>query len=125
MMKPVLVLDFDSVIYSGTSGWKGAHILPDTPKPGAMTFIAAAVEHFHVDIFSGRRSETALARRAMWLYVKEHLEEAIGDDKSSRIISMIDFPVSKPTPSMCLDGRAVVDGSWPTIEALLALKEHI
>lgn len=123
-MKPTLCIDFDSLIYSGTSGWKGAHILPDPPKPGAMEFIVEAVEHFHVDIFSSRRSDEPLGRRAMWLYVKDHLEAVIGDVKASRIVSMIDFPTSKPTPSMCLDGRAVVDGSWPTIEALLALKDH-
>ena len=42
MTKPILCLDFDGVIHSYTSGWKGARIILDPPVPGALDFILAA-----------------------------------------------------------------------------------
>ena len=33
-MKPVVVFDFDGVIHSYKSGWKGATVIPDPPVPG-------------------------------------------------------------------------------------------
>ncbi len=43
-MKPILCLDFDGVIHSYTSGWKGADVIPDPPVEGAMQFIWDATE---------------------------------------------------------------------------------
>ena len=37
-MKTIL-LDFDGVIHSYTSGWKGAGVIPDPPVPGAIDFL--------------------------------------------------------------------------------------
>lgn len=33
-MKQTVVFDFDGVIHSYTSGWKGATVIPDPPVPG-------------------------------------------------------------------------------------------
>jgi hypothetical protein len=122
MAKPTLCLDFDGVIHSYSSGWKGAAVIPDPPVPGAMEFIVAAVDHFKVDIFSSRSADP-LGRRAMWSYVKQHLEEAIGEIDASRIVSLIDFPFDKPAAFVSIDDRAITfDGSWPEIGALLAFK---
>lgn len=110
-MKPTICLDFDSVIYG-----------PDGPVPGAMEFIAAAVDHFNVDIFSRHQSTEPIGRRAMWLHVHDELAKAIGPEKGSRVSSLVDFPATKPTGCMSLDDRAIVNGTWPTIEALLALE---
>ena len=33
-MKPVVVFDFDGVIHSYKSGWKGETVIPDPPVPG-------------------------------------------------------------------------------------------
>lgn len=33
-MKQTVVFDFDGVIHSYTSGWKGETIIPDPPVPG-------------------------------------------------------------------------------------------
>jgi hypothetical protein len=122
MTKPTLCLDFDGVIHSYTSGWKGANIISDPPVPGAMEFIAQAVEHFHVDIFSSRSSDP-LGRRAMWLYIREHMENAIGAAKASTVVSLLDFPVTKPAAFISIDDRAITfQGVWPEIAALLAFK---
>lgn len=52
--KPILYLNFDGVIDSYTSGWKGADVIPDQPVPGAIAFIIDAVGVFEVHIFSSR-----------------------------------------------------------------------
>lgn len=122
MAMPILCLDFDGVIHSFKSGWKGATVIPDPPVPGAMEFIAAAIDHFHVDIFSSRSADP-LGRRAMWSYIKQHLEEAVGEIEASRIISLIDFPFDKPAAFVSIDDRAITfEGKWPDIEALKAFK---
>jgi hypothetical protein len=54
--KPILCLDFDGVIHSYSSGWKGAAVIPDPPVPGALPFIVAAMEKFTVAIHSSRAS---------------------------------------------------------------------
>ena len=36
MKKPIVVLDFDGVIHSYKSGWKGADVIPDEPVPGPV-----------------------------------------------------------------------------------------
>lgn len=37
---PTVVFDFDGVIHSYTSGWKGADVIPDPPVPGIRDAIA-------------------------------------------------------------------------------------
>src|SRR6516162_4169866 len=57
MTKPILCLDFDGVIHSYTSGWKGADVIPDPPVPGALLFMYEAQEHFTVAVFSSRSNQ--------------------------------------------------------------------
>ena len=42
--KPILCMDFDGVIHSYESGWRGATIIPDVPVEGALEFLKAAIE---------------------------------------------------------------------------------
>ena len=120
--KPILFLHFDGVIHSHTSGWRGATIITDPPVPGAMEFIAAAVEHFWVDVFSSRSSEP-FGRDAMSRYICDHLEKTVGPHKASIIISLIHFPTEKPPAFISIDDRAITfQGVWPEIATLLAFK---
>jgi len=41
MSKPILCLDFDGVIHSYSSGWKGADVIPD-PRCRALSTSSAA-----------------------------------------------------------------------------------
>jgi len=38
MSKPILLIDFDGVIHSYTSGWQGAGVISDPPVEGAFDF---------------------------------------------------------------------------------------
>lgn len=83
--KPILCLDFDGVIHSYTSGWKGPRVIPDPPVPGALEFIVEVLksENYQLMIYSSR-SRYLGARRAMkkWLY--NHYVALAGIDPNDR-----------------------------------------
>jgi hypothetical protein len=124
MTKPILCLDFDGVIHSYSSGWKGADVIPDPPVDGAMKFIWEATEHFRVAIFSSRTNQSGgLTAMQSWLnknfrdYWGPHRTEA--DDK----LAEIEWPIEKPAALVTLDDRAITfDGTWPDIESLKRFK---
>jgi hypothetical protein len=65
--KPILCVDFDGVIHSYTSGWKGASVIPDPPVPGAMAWLLKAAKLFSVVIYSSRsRDHEGLAAMRAW-----------------------------------------------------------
>jgi len=57
LSKPILCVDFDGVIHSYTSGWKGAAMIPDAPVPGALQWLRKASEWWDVQIYSSRTSQ--------------------------------------------------------------------
>lgn len=71
MSIPILCLDFDGVIHSYESGWKGAAVIPDPPVPGALDFIAKASKNFQVAIYSSRSHQWG-GRRAMKKWLRHH-----------------------------------------------------
>lgn len=119
-MKPILCLDFDGVIHSYASGWKGAAVIPDPPVSGAVKFICDALEHFRVAVFSSRTGQPGgVAAMKTWLekaffdYWGAHPVHA--DDKFSEI----EWPTEKPAAFITIDDRALTfDGTWPPIEVL-------
>jgi hypothetical protein len=148
-MKPILCLDFDGVIHSYTSGWKGPRTIPDDPVPGALEFILEAVNHFEVHIFSSR-SNYWFGRWAMKRWLKEHLVRhsmvhnspstwyleilteasatwepwpVIAGEKAHILINMIKWPKHKPAAAMLIDDRAMTfTGDWPTISEIKGFK---
>jgi hypothetical protein len=112
-MKSLLALDFDGVLHSYTSGWKGAEVIPDPPVPGAMQFIRDCLPHFDVQIFSTRSNEPAgVAAMQEWFHI--HL----GDEAAQLV-----YPTQKPPAFVTIDDRALTfDGTWPTVESLKAFK---
>ena len=54
MSKPIIVLDFDGVIHSYKSGWKGINDIPDLPVDGVKVFIKELRENYQVYILSSR-----------------------------------------------------------------------
>lgn len=121
MGKPILCLDFDGVLHSYTSGWKGAAIIPDPPVAGALAFLHEATKHFKVAIFSSRSIHPD-GRRAMreWLgfwSVDEY--HGLPHDTDLSFFGDIEWPLEKPPALVTIDDRAICfDGTWPTIELL-------
>lgn len=125
MAKPILCLDFDGVIHSYTSGWKGADVIPDPPVPGALQFIASATEHFTVAIFSSRSHQPGgIAAMCEWLgYWSVDKEHGMPDDFDHGTWGAIQWPTEKPPALVTIDDRAITfTGEWPSVETLLNFK---
>lgn len=130
MRKPIICLDFDGVLHSYTSGWKGAHRIPDPPVPGAMLFLRDLVEdgRFAIAIHSSR-SRSLRGRWAMQRWLYRHLVEEFGhqagcmDPLYVEILDAIRWPWFKPPAFVTIDDRAITfDGTFPPINTLGAFK---
>lgn len=127
MSKPILVLDFDGVIHSYTSGWEGVDIISDPPVPGALEFMYHALDHFDVCVFSSRSNQIGgLGAMQKWLrdYAIALLSDGrFGDDPMLCWLDHIRWPTTKPSAFVTIDDRAITfTGKWPAIEDLLAFK---
>lgn len=125
MSKPILCLDFDGVLHSYTSGWKGAGVASDPPVDGAAQFLYEATKHFTVAIYSSR-SKSLTGRWCMQRYVREHLDTSLTwspDHDHDWVSEAIKWPWFKPSAFLTLDDRAVTfEGSFPDPEELRAFK---
>lgn len=122
MSKPILCLDFDGVIHSYTSGWKGANVIPDSIVPGAIAFILSAMSHFTVVIHSSRSGQYG-GIDAMRAYLKREAGNCWYDSPAGPGLENISFPNEKPPALVTIDDRAITfTGEWPEISALLAFK---
>lgn len=112
--KPLLCVDFDGVIHSYTSGWEAPDIIRDLPVPGAMMFLAEAVQVFNVAIFSARtRQPGGLAAMQNWMM--KHAPECL--------FVQLQWPTEKPPARVSIDDRAVTfTGVWPDMQELLDFK---
>lgn len=127
----ILVLDFDGVLHSYVSGWKGADICPDDPVPGAMEFLVHASGVFRIMIYSSR-SHQAGGIEAMRQWISDHLWKYLEGDlkcgpstgrNHDLVLGRISFPLSKPSAFVTLDDRAITfNGTWPKIADLLDFK---
>src|SRR6266851_836098 len=119
--RPLLCLDFDGVIHSYTSGWQGADVILDPPVPGAMQFIAEAVNDFRIAVFSSRSNQPG-GMKAMIQYMQTSLA-AEYPYHAKAIFEQIEWPLEKPAAFVTLDDRAITfDGTWPAIDTLKNFK---
>ena len=94
-------------------------MIPDPPVSGAMAFLARAVKHFDVHVFSSR-SKASEGIRAMYRYIHAWLQSE-GFDPS--IVDEIKFPIEKPSALVTIDDRAITfTGRWPSMDELLNFK---
>lgn len=114
--KPTVILDFDGVVHSYVSGWKGADVVPDPPVEGAFEAIESYLEAgLDVAIFSTRTGQPE-GVKAMKVWFQEH-------GASSRIMAELRFPLHKPPAIVSIDDRAVLfQGTFPTSEEVLSFK---
>lgn len=125
MYKPTLCVDFDGVIHSYTSGWKGACEIPDPPVRGALSRLYTAGEHWEVCIYSSRSKEPG-AIDAMQKWLRKHADtEFNGLVPIDDFMGALSFPTQKPAANMTIDDRALCfEGDWSAIDpkALLDFK---
>lgn len=115
--KKTILVDFDGVIHSYTSGWKGADVIPDPPVPGALIWLYQMVRdgRFDVRIFSTRNSHE-YGVLAMTKWFKEH-----GLD--SETISRLEFSIQKPPAFLTIDDRAFhFKGRFPSPDNIDSFK---
>ena len=139
----IVCYDFDGVIHSYASGWKGATNIPDDPVPGAIESILEILQAdgFEVAIFSSRSHQWG-GRRAMkrwlrhhlwmWAHASEMRNETIpmmefrkdswnecADYWAKAIIRRIKWPLFKPPASIIIDDRAWrFTGTFPPLADL-------
>src|SRR3990167_4228281 len=102
MSKKILCLDFDGVIHSYTSGWKGADVIPDPPVKGAFAFIRKAMQEFDVQVFSSRSGlPGGIAAMIEWF-----LDNG-WDGTLLTGVQGIGFPTQKPPAFVAIDDRAL------------------
>jgi hypothetical protein len=118
--KKVLSLDFDGVIHSYVSGWSGADQINDPPVPGALRFLAEAVDEFDVAIFSTRNVQpNAIPAMQNWLL--QHFTDYYGgvEDYAKDTLAKIRFPMEKPPAFVGIDDRILTfEGLFPSMETL-------
>lgn len=123
MGKPILCLDFDGVIHSYSSGWKGARNIPDPPTEGAIEFIGTAiVEGWDVVIHSSRaRYWGGISAMRDWL--RKHSGALWYDSPAGSGIEDVRFARWKPPAVVTIDDRAVTfTGKWPEFGSLKSFK---
>lgn len=109
--KPILCLDFDGVIHSYTSGWKGADVIPDDPVVGAISALWEYSAFFTVAIFSSRSGQAGgIDAMKAWIrkwddaYWKGTGHE---DGMQGSLVDHLEFPTSKPPAFLTIDDRAI------------------
>jgi hypothetical protein len=111
--KPLLCLDFDGVIHSYKSGWKGESIVDDPPVPGAIEFIYTCLLRYRVAIYSSRSSSDAgVNAMQRWLERWCRQEHILGGEWWKEI----EWPRHKPAAFLTIDDRAITfTGTFPTL----------
>lgn len=120
MSRPILCLDFDGVIHSYTSGWRGATTVADKPVPGIVEFLHEATDEFEIYIFSSRSNQEG-GIKAMKTWLEIVIVETFGMLPSW--FYLIKWPIEKPPAFVTIDDRAITfTGEWPSIEDLKNFK---
>jgi len=102
--KPIAVVDFDSVLYSNTSGWLGVTQLPDKPNPiGVETIQRLGKTGFRVVIVScriGRRDGIEHIKKWMMKHklVEPYIEYSTTTPPASIYISKNSFTYRNAAP---------------------------
>lgn len=109
-MPKTVVFDFDGVIHSYTSGWKGETCIPDPPVPGIMEAISGIRAKGYEVVVVSTRCNTHEGRLAVYRYLAIHGIEVDGVRKE------------KPPAIVYIDDRAICFDGHP--ETLLGKIEH-
>lgn len=93
-------LDFDGVLHSYCSGWRGAEVIPDPPIHGTREAVARLKQQYRVVVYSAR-CRTPEGRRAVELWLTRH---------DIQVDEVCDY---KPPALVYVDDRAIrFRGDW-------------
>lgn len=120
---PILCLDFDGVVHSYNSGWKGADIITDPPVEGVFAFIAMLLDaSWDVCIYSSRSHQVG-GIRAMEAWLYSHAGNMWYDSPAGKGIENVTFPTHKPSAFLSIDDRALTfTGEWPSLDLIKNFK---
>lgn len=116
-----VLIDFDGVLHSYTSGWQGKSNIPDAPNPGAIDFLRDLIAHpriepiiwtsrVHVGTALHEATEASNARVAIceWLLTHGLTREEVDQLKITN---------DKPPAVLIIDDRAFkFEGLFPSVE---------
>ena len=104
--KPILLLDFDGVIHSYSSGWCGVDIIKDPPVPGVFKWLEEALNYFEIHVYSSR-SITLRGREAMFQYIQTHTS------RDSELANSVIYTAEKSRAFITIDDRCICfNGNW-------------
>lgn len=123
MGKPILCLDFDGVIHSYSSGWKGARNIPDDPVPGAVEFMhEALMDGWDVVVHSSRARHFG-GVRAMRNWLRRHAGNVWYEVMGFPGLEDVRFARWKPSALVTLDDRGITfTGQFPDVKALRSFR---
>lgn len=118
-MGKIVCIDFDGVLHSYTSGWKGATEIPDPPTTGAIEWLVSLCDdpEFEPAIYSSRsRYSGAVDAMKKWLVLHGFPQDRLDEGQ-------ITFPTQKPAAFVTIDDRAIqFTGEFISVECLKKFK---
>lgn len=104
--KPTVVFDFDGVIHSYTSGWKGSNEIPDPPVPG----IKEALKEIH----DAGYEVAVVSTRCRSLDGMNAISKYLEENNMAKYVNRI--CADKPAAIVYIDDRAICfDGKPETL----------
>jgi hypothetical protein len=111
--KPIIVLDFDGVIHSYTSGWQGMNIISDPPTDGAVDAVNAYLDAGYQVAVLSSRSHHPGGMVAMKEWIRRY----------GFPVERIAFPDHKPPAIISIDDRGCrFEGEWPSVDDIERFK---
>lgn len=90
-----VIFDFDGVIHSYTSGWKGAAIIPDPPVPGIKEAISEIRKRYRVVVVSSRcYQEGGIEAIKEWLHEHGIEVDEVTGEKPPAVVSIDDRAIT-------------------------------
>jgi len=117
-----LCVDFDGVIHSFSSGWKGTTNIPDPPMPDALDWLLK-MQGKYIIVISSCRARTPEGAQAIRGYMAKHIYAHTGDVEVTTYF-MRDLVVTgkKPGALVYIDDKGFrFSGQFPTEGAIEAL----
>jgi len=119
----IVCLDFDGVVHSYTSPWRGALHIPDEPVPEAFEFMQDCMMAGYDVVIHSSRARHIFGVWAMRRWLKKHAKERGMWDGHLAPLRRVKFYRMKPPAVMTFDDRAErFTGLFPTISFIKEFK---